>query len=124
GAQALVVVWNLKFLWTLDVDFWMFHSPLPSLTPPNPAVTLRILCDGLQRHIESAPHGLSDEGRPRRPGAGAIEEMVRGEALRENPGPARWRTEVCAARRPAVRQRRRAHRHRAQQDSQGHHRQI
>jgi len=37
---------------------------------------------------------------------------------------ARKRGEICPARRPAICQRRRPHRHGAEQDSQGHHRQI
>ena len=79
---------------------------------------------GLQPDRPSAPDRLPHAGRPAQAGAGHAPGHVRPRSVPQDGGAQRGQAQVCPPRRPPLRQRQHPHRHRPEQDPQGHHRQA
>ena len=96
----------------------------PLRTPLITTPRSRRYRNGLQTHSATARDGLPDAGQPARARAGDARDLAARGDLRAHARAARERAAVPAPRRAAVRERQHPHRPRAEQDPQGHHRQV
>ena len=97
----------------------LLDSPLPEIWRVDRLDAFERNRDGLQEFPQSAPHGVSDAGKPGSAGTATAGPVVQLRPLWAANGSPGGVAAVRFARRPALCQRRCAHWHSVEQDSQG-----